>query len=328
VISRVADHLFWLGRYLERAESTARVLAVTRNLSLDGELEGRQAWLPAVVVFGEEARFRARRGEDAFADGDEVQRYLTWEEDAASIAQAIRAARENARSIRDVVSLETWESVNELHLWLAGAGRDAWEQDRHGFYRSVRDAVQRTHGVVHGTMLHDDAFDFLFLGVMLERAGQTARTLDVHHHALAGAHQVVETAVWLALLRACSGFEPYMKRFQGQASVGSVARFLVLDARFPRSVVHCLHDAAGRLARVRPSAADLQGRSLQRLRELEARVLDETGPAIDGAALHALLTHVVDESHLICGEIGRELLGDPAPVAAAAAVGAAPAPAQ
>jgi uncharacterized alpha-E superfamily protein len=317
VISRVAEQVFWLGRYLERAESTARVLFVTRNLALDGELGPRQSWLPAVVVFGEEARFRARLGDAALEDGEAVQRYLTWEEDAASIVQAVRAARENARSMREVVSLEAWEAVNELHLWLAGEGAAAWAQDRHGFYRRVRDAVQRILGVVQGTMLHDDAFDFLWLGVMVERAGQTARTLDVHHHAVSGAHHVVETAVWLALLRACSGFEAYMKRFQGQASAASVARFLVLDARFPRSVIHCLHDAGERLARIRPPAADARGRSLSRLRGLEAWVADEAVAAVDGGRLHDLLTHVVDETHEICNELGRELLGAPTPTAAA-----------
>jgi uncharacterized alpha-E superfamily protein len=222
-----------------------------------------------------------------------------------------------------VVSLEACESINALHLWLSGAGQEAFDQDRHGFYRSVRDAVQRTLGMVYGTMPHDDAFDFMLLGLSLERAGQTARTLDVHHHALAGAHRVVETALWLALLRACSGFEPYMKRFQGQASASSVARFLVLDVRFPRSVAHCLHDAVERLARIRTQAADARGRSLPRLRALEAWVLDEAEPAVDGGALHDLLTQVVDESHEICDEIGRELLGAPTPAALA---GASPTP--
>lgn len=312
MISRVADHLFWLGRYLERAESTARVLSVTRNLALDGELAPRQAWLPAVVVFGEEEPFRERHGDEAFADGEAVQRHLSWEEEAASIARAVRAARENARSIRDVVSLETWEAVNELHLWLDRDGATIFARDRHGFYRHVRDAVQRTLGVVQGTMLHDDALDFLLLGVMLERAGQTARTLDVHHHALEGAHRVVETAVWLALLRACSGFEAYMKRY-GETSAATVASFLVLDPRFPRSVAYCLHDGAARLARIRTPAADGRGRSLPRLRALEAWVQDEASPAVNGETLHALLTRVVDETHEVCGELGRELLGDLAP---------------
>ena len=324
MISRVADHLFWLGRYLERAESAARVCLVTRNLALDGELTPRQAWQPAVIVSGEEEAFRARHGDAAFEDGEKVQHHLTWQdENLGSLVRSVAAARENARSIRDVVSLETWEAINELHLFMTGAGRDAYQDDRHGFYRHVRQATQMCLGVVNGTMLHDDAFDFIMLGVYLERAGQTARILDVHHHALSrmAAHQVVEVALWLALLRACSGFEPFMKRFQGKASPGAVARFLVLDARFPRSVNHCLHLAGKRLTRVRAADADLRGHSLSRLRALESWVVDEAGPHVDAGELHELLTHVVDETHAIAVDIGKELFGYDAPDAAAAAPG-------
>jgi uncharacterized alpha-E superfamily protein len=314
VISRVADHLFWLGRYLERAESAARVCLVTRNLALDGELDPRSAWQPAVIVSGEEAAFRERHGDEAFADGEKVQAWLTWEEsNLSSLRRSIAGARDNARSIREVLSLETWEAVNELHLWMDDAGKEAWRDDRHGFYRSIRQAAQLCLGVVHGTMLHDDAFDFLLLGVFLERAGQTARILDVHHHALANmeAHRVVEVSLWLALLRACSGSEPFMKRFQGEPRAATVARFLVLDARFPRSVNYSLHVAAKKLARVRSADADLRGRSLTRLRALETWVVDEARPHIDAGRLHVLLTHVVDETQSICDEIGRELFGYP-----------------
>jgi uncharacterized alpha-E superfamily protein len=315
VISRVAENLFWLGRYLERGESTARVCLVTRNLALDGDLEPRQAWQPAVIVSGEEEAYRKHHGEEAFADGERVQAWLTWEEtNLSSLRRSVAAARENARSIREVVSLETWEAINELHLWMDGAGREVWRTDRHGFYRHLRQHAQLCLGVIHGTMLHDDAFSFILLGVMLERAGQTARILDVHHHALQrmGAHQVVELALWLSLLRACSGFEPFMKRFQGKASAATVARFLVLDARFPRSVNHCLHIASSRLAKVRAADADLRGHSLSTLRALESWVIDEAGPHIDAGELHQFLTHVVDESQEICNDIGRELFGYPA----------------
>jgi uncharacterized alpha-E superfamily protein len=315
VISRVADHLFWLGRYLERAESSARVGLVTRNLALDGELEPRSAWQPAVIVSGEEAAFRARHGDDAFGDGEKVQAWLTWEEtNLSSLRRSVSGARDNARSIREVLSLETWEAVNELHHWMDGEGSRQYRDDRHGFYRAIRQWAQLSLGVVHGTMLHDDAFDFILLGVMLERAGQTARILDVHHHALANlqAHQVVEVSLWLALLRACSGFEPFMKRFQVEPKASTVARFLVLDARFPRSVNHCLHVAGKKLGRVRSHDADLRGQSLARLRALEAWVVDEARPHIEGGRLHDLLTRVVDETHSICDEIGRELFGYPA----------------
>jgi len=120
----------------------------------------------------------------------------------------------------------------------------------------------------------------------------------------------------VAVLRACSGFEPFMKRFPGKASAATVARFLLLDARFPRSVAHCLAAAERRLGRVRTREADLRGASLSHLRQLQARVLDEAAPAVDGGALHELLTRVVDETHAICDEIGSELLGSPPPAAA------------
>ena len=315
MISRVADHLFWLGRYLERAESSARVCLVTRNLALDGELEARQAWQPAIVVSGEEQAFRTRHGDEGFADGEKVQDWLAWEEsNHSSLLRTVMAARDNARSVREVLSLETWEAVNELHLWMRGSGQALWRDDRHGFYRSIRQAAQLCLGVVHGTMLHDDGFDLILLGVMLERAGQTARILDVHHHALSALerHRGVEVSLWLALLRACSGSEPYMKRFQGEPSAATVARFLVLDSRFPRSVNHCLHLAGKKLARVRAADADLRGRSLSRLRELESWVADEARAHIEAGTLHDLLTRVVDGTQAIAGEIGRELFGYPA----------------
>lgn len=314
MISRVADHCLWLGRYLERAESTARVLAVTRNLALDAELAPRQCWLPVVIVSGEEAAFLRRFGPAATEDGERVQDYLTWDEECmVSIRRSVAAARDNARSIREVVSLESWEALNELHLWLHGpATRAEWQQDRHAFFRRIRTAVQGIHGIYRGTMLHDDALHFVELGVRLERAGQTARILDVHHHAIArlATHDVIETALWLSLLRACSGFEPFMKRHQGLVTAAAVARFLVLEPDFPRSVRFCIHSAWERLSAIRPPGAEgLPGaESLARLRAL-ADWIDRAEPMLGEGRLHELLTHVVDETAAISDWIGRELLG-------------------
>ncbi|MGC4000449.1 MAG: alpha-E domain-containing protein [Anaeromyxobacter sp.] len=319
MISRVADHCFWLGRYLERAEGTARVLQVTRNLALDGALSPRTCWHPVVVVAGEEVPFQARFPAGA-EDAELVQRWLSWdEENPSSIRRSVAAARENARSIREVVSLEIWEAVNELHLWLAGPEAEArWRADRHGFYRQVRHSIQLAQGQVQGTMLHEDPYDFIVLGVMLERAGQIARILDVHHHALAAeaAHRVVETAVFLALLRACSGFEPFMKRSRGAVTPGAIASFLVQDPRFPRSIRFALGTALNRLERL--GAAD-RGESLERLRALEGWLAFQQPGALGREELHALLTRVVDGTAQICEAVGRELLGQ-APAMAQAGV--------
>jgi uncharacterized alpha-E superfamily protein len=320
VISRVADHCFWLGRYVERAESTARVLQVTRNLSLDTSLTPRQCWLPVVIVSGEEQRFAARP-EDG-EDGEVVQEHLTWDpENPASIRRSLAAARDNARSIREVVSLEAWQAVNELHLWMGSPEAGAmWRDDRDGFYAQVRRGCQLCSGLVDGTMLHGPPYHFIALGAMLERTGQTARTLDVHHHAITtlAAHRTVETAIFFALLRACSGFESFMKRNRGPITPLAVARFLVRDPDFPRSIRFAIAAAYRRLARIRPpeEVALPGGACLARLRALDAWIdaqeLEEGG----GASIHELLTTVVDETAAICEAIGGELLGHDAAEAA------------
>lgn len=315
LISRVADCCFWLGRYVERAESSARVLQATLSLALDGELSPRQCWQPVVVVSGEEPAFLDRVGESALEDGEAVQRYLAWDPDCpVALHRSIAAARENARSIREVLSGDAWETINELYLWLAGDGaRQEYAHHRDGFYRRIRHGTQLTLGVLRSTMLHDTALDFTWLGVMIERVGQTARLLDVHHHALTAggrAHHVVETSVWLALLRACSGVEPFMKTHAGRVTGAAVAGFLLREQRFPRSIAYCVHAAHERLAKIRPPGdRDLPGgASLARLAALDAWVA-APGSAPDPAELHAILTHVVDETAAICETIARELLG-------------------
>jgi uncharacterized alpha-E superfamily protein len=320
VISRVADHCFWLGRYLERAESTARVLGVTRNLALDVGLNPRHVWLPVVIVSGEQERWAAA-GQGRDDDGERIQDYMTWDEkNPSSIASSLGAARDNARSIREVVSLETWEALNAFYLWMGSPrARLEWREDRHAFYRRIRTSVQSIHGIVRGTMLFDDAMHFMTLGTSLERAGQTSRILDVHHHAFQalGSHEVIETALWLALLRACSGFEPFMKVHRGRVSGAAVARFLVLDPAFPRSVRFALRVAVSRFERLRPpEEALLPGRrSWERLRGLATWVAALEAD-FDVAGLHGILTHVVDETAAIAGVIGTELLGyAPSPTA-------------
>jgi len=321
VISRVADHCFWFGRYVERAEATARLLAATQSLALDAELEPQHCWRPVVVVSGEEAQFRARLAggsddDDAWGDGERVQEFMTWDEAAGvSIARSVGGARWNASAIRDVVSLEAWETLNELHLWLGGGdARAAFRDHRDSFYRRVRSGTQLTLGLLRSTMLHDEPLDFIWLGVLLERVSQTARTLDVHHHAftaLPRRHEVVETSLWLSLLRSLSGFEAFMKTHQGKVTSEGVARFLVGEDRFPRSVAYCVHSAHDRLRAIRPPAEhDLPGgRTLERLRLLDEWVATRRRGPDEGETLHELLTHVVDETAAICVGLGRELLG-------------------
>lgn len=321
MISRVADHCFWFGRYVERAEATARMLSATQSLALDAELPPAQVWRPVIVVSGEEDEFRtAITGESddhpAWGDGEVVQRFMVWEQDnGVSLARSIGGARWNARSIREVLSLEAWEAINRLHLWFTNAEAQAsYTTQRENFYYNVRRSTQLTLGLLRSTMLHDEPLDFVWLGVLLERVSQTARMLDVHHYAFAnlpGRNELVETAVWVTLLRALSGSEAYMKRAAGRISSDAVARFLISEAKFPRSISYCVHSAYDRLAVIRPPELHERpgGVSLERLRVLDTWVAARIKDPLVGASVHELLTHVVDEVHAICGTLGKELLG-------------------
>ena len=186
MIARVADHCFWLGRYIERTESTARVLQATETLALDAELPPRRCWHPVVIVSGQEADCVDRFGSDALGNAEVVQRYLALdEENPVSMRRSVIAARENARSIREVISLDVWQVMNELHVFLCSEEAVAtYEIDRDALYARVQRSTQLILGLLRSTMLHDAPLDFVWLGVLLERVGQTARLLDVQYHAL------------------------------------------------------------------------------------------------------------------------------------------------
>ncbi len=317
MISRVADACFWFGRYLERTEATARLLYTTRNLSLDHELEPRQCWLPVVIVSGEESRFSTVHGARAsnLDIGERVEHYMTWDEqNLASIRRSVGAARDNARSIREVISLEVWEALNEMYLWLGSdLAKAEYETARYSFYKRMRQGCQLIAGLLRSTMLHELPLNFIWLGMLLERASQTARVVDVHHHALMlreRASQVVETGLWLSLLRVCSGYEPFTKKSSGRVSGSAVAHFLMFEPVFPKSIAYSVHEAWCRLEVIRPPDQPmLPGAETQaRLQALDAWVTAQADRGADGD-IHEMLTHVVDEIAAICSALSRELLG-------------------
>jgi uncharacterized alpha-E superfamily protein len=315
MIARVAEHCFWLGRYLERAESTARVLQVTGTLALDAGLPPEQCWMPVLAVFGERARFAGLHGSEAEGDGEKVQRFMALEEQNPSgLVAALTEARENARAIREVVSIECWEVINELYLWVhSEEARAEFAQHRYGFYRQIRRAAQLCLGLFRSTMLHDAPLDFIWLGVLLERVGQTARVLDVHHHTfmqLPAGHQVVETSLWLSLLRACSGFEAFMKRHQGKVTGDAVAAFLLFEPDFPRSIRYCLKSAHRYLAEFHPPGT--QGLPGAETVTLSSQLLERLRPdalSNPDATIHGLLTHVVEATAALCGSLSAEFFG-------------------
>lgn len=312
LVSRVADHCFWFGRYLERAESAARTLGSTRETMLGAERAVSLSWRPMIIVAGEQQRFAELIGDAD--DAERVQDYLVWDTRTfSSLYMTIRAARDNARSIRDHLSQEAWEQINGIYLWMKSSdARLEWAQDRHAFYARVRRGMLLLAGIMRSTMLRDDAVEFVRLGALLERTSQTARILDVHHHAFTGTRHgvVVDTTLWLGLLRACAGFEPFMRRNRGHVSGEAVVEFLVLEGRFPRSIRYSLDAARARVRDLRAPGGPGE-RSEQHLVTLRDWLFEDGSELLAAGRVHELLTHVVDEVHACADAIARDFLGSP-----------------
>ena len=318
MISRVADHCFWVGRYLDRAESTARLLQVTRSLAFDAEMPTQAVWRPVVTVSGQYSDFCERFGDRAAGMGDVVQRYMTWApENSVSIRNSIWGAREGARSVREVLSLDIWQATNELYLWFVSEeAQKQYQLDRDEIYRQIRRQTQLSLGLVRSTMLHDTPMDILWLGVLLERIGQTARILDMHHYLLdegvgddSGKHQIVQTSLWLSLLRTCSGFEAFMRVHKGRVTGTDAVAFLLFEERFPRSLRYCVRSALGLMRRIWPEQlAAIGGAPLARLAALDDW-LGERKRDLLPSSIHDLLTHVVDEVGLVSSEARHAMSG-------------------
>lgn len=315
MISRVAESCFWLYRYIERMDSTARMVDVNFTFTLDSQLEGREAWLPLLLVTGEAPRFTEQHP-DGIEDGELVQRYLTWDrENPVSILSSAYWARESARTIRESISREMWECLNRTWLWLdQGAGPRFYERDRSGFFERIKEAAQLFRGVTADTMLHEEPYDFMRLGMQIERAGMTARILDVKHEMLAVAgEQLRETprdfAQWHAILRTCSGIEPFLKR--GAAfKPSAIVAFLMGDEAFPRAIRHCLQESQRMLGRIRDHGVE-KGREVpggscaQELERLVAHISAAKGSRGDSALLHATLTEIIDALAEVADDLHR-----------------------
>jgi uncharacterized alpha-E superfamily protein len=245
MLSRVADSIYWMSRYIERAENVARFIEVNFNLMLDLPLESAQQWQPLVDITGDTAPFQEHYGD---ATQQNVIRFLTFDADNVnSIVSCLRAARENARSVREIISSEMWEQLNESYLMANDAARyDGNLVDPQAFCAAVKLASHQFAGVTDATMTHGEGWHFCQLGRMLERADKTSRIVDVKYFLLLPMVDDVGTTVddmqWAAVLRSASALEMYYKR-HGLISPLRVVEFLLLDRDFPRAIHYCLMSA-------------------------------------------------------------------------------------
>ncbi len=246
MLSRLADSLYWMGRYVERAENVARFIGVNLHLNLDTPLSGPQQWQPLVTTTGDDEEFQVRYGD--FTRENVVQFLMFDEENPNSVYASIQKARENARTMREVISTEMWEQLNSFYLMVQGAALHPGSgmESLDSFCRNVKMLSHLFSGVTDATLSHGEAWHFLNMGRLIERADKTARILDVKYFILLPKVEDVGTPyddiLWTALLKSASASEMYRKKY-GRIQPVRVAEFLVLDREFPRSMRHCLIQA-------------------------------------------------------------------------------------
>jgi uncharacterized alpha-E superfamily protein len=269
MLSRVADAIYWASRYVERAENVARFIDVSLNLMLESSGQLDRDWESLVHTTGDQAWFKDKYGQ---ATAENVTRFLTFDDEyPSSILSSVSRARENARSVRDIISREMWQELNEFYLMVVQAARPGVQPEhlidfcdrvkRHGIY---------FEGVTNATLTHGEAFHFAQLGRMLERADKTSRILDVKYYLLSPARRVmavpgialqtqsqqsagglqqsqsqasaVDHLGWTALLNSASALQMYRQSYH-VTSPAHVSEFLLLDSNFPRSIRCCVRRA-------------------------------------------------------------------------------------
>jgi len=234
MLSRVAESLYWTGRYIERAEDTSRLLHVNFHGLLDADLPDRGiAWRELILLVGRDELFR-----EHFSDytAQNVTEFLLWHPaNPDAVTACVARARENARSVREQVSSEMWEHLNRLHLLVSRTRKGAALAAPHDFFVRIREGSHAFQGVMKATLPRGEAYEFVELGTHLERADATARVLSAKVPGLESDQQLLSN-----LLKTCGAFEAYRKQEYDELRAARVVAFLLLERRFPRAVCFCL----------------------------------------------------------------------------------------
>ncbi len=315
MLSRTADHLFWMSRYTERAENTARLLDVNYQTSLlpQSSAEAEGGWEGLLSISELMPSYRRKYGAE-ITPRNVLDFMVRDERNPSSIAACLRAARENARAVRGALTTEYWETQNQTWLELPRMLQgDAFERDPGQFFEWVKFRSHLSRGVAIGTMLRDEAFHFYRMGTFLERADNTARLLDVKYHAAYQDHTSDAAAMaedfdfyqWSAILRSVSGFEVYRKVYRDVITPVKVAELLILRSDMPRSLAGCVNEVVNNLGVV---ASDHSTETLRHAGKLQADLKFARIDEILATGLHTFLTQFLDRVNTLGWRISQDFL--------------------
>jgi uncharacterized alpha-E superfamily protein len=311
LLARYADCIFWLARYVERAENLARILDVNETFSRDSR--GGQNWRSIVQLNSDEERFSASH--DAPAAHSVVNFYVIDGDNPTSILSTIRYARENARTLRPLISTEMWVQLNVFYNRLAALGtEDLSPGNLAALFAMIKEACQTHTGITEGTFFRDQGWYFYQIGRYIERADQTTRLLDIKYHLLlpsvSDVGSPVDVSQWNALLRSAAGYHAYRRLHAASTTPARVAGFMLLNNAFPRSVHHCVREVGRLLGEVKSHHGLRNGNDVaEELDRLQAVLGTFEISAILRSGLHEFLDSIQQQLIAVTRELSIAFFG-------------------
>lgn len=309
MLSRVANSIYWMNRYIERADNYARFISVNFNLALDLPPDVPEQWEPLIIATADHFIFQEYYTESS---RENILFFMTFDtRNPNSILSCLLNARENARTIRESISKEMWEYINQIYWTVkdaALASKD-WELEKYqGFLENIKTGSQLFYGIVDSTITRGDGWHFGRLGRLLERADKTTRFLDVKYFTLLPEIEAVgsplDLMLWSAVLRSVSAYNMFRQQYQS-VNPSSIVEFLLLDSKFPRSVMHCINQAEISLYEISGSSITkgYTNHAEKTLSKLKAEVIFTEIGDIYEKGLHTYL----DEFQLKNNEVGKAI---------------------
>ncbi|MCW8908633.1 MAG: alpha-E domain-containing protein [Sedimenticola sp.] len=300
MLSRVAENIYWMARYIERAENTARLVMVNTNLLLDLPKGLQPGWKPIIEILGSEEYFL--QNYDDFTERAVLKSLIADPNSSTSILHSLRMARENGRTIRDIIPREGWEQINDLYLVAkSNASSGYTKKGRFDYLKRMVLGAQTITGLLAGTMLHDMGYDFLRMGRNLERAEMTTRIIDVRSANLLDEHEGLtpfENIQWMSVLKSLTAYQMYRRTIQVRVRRKDVLKFLLKDKKFPRSFFHALLEVKSCLQNLPRNES-----SVTLLNEVGKKVLRADQAILQQDELHAF----IDELQLGLGDLNQSI---------------------
>ena len=305
MLGKTANGLFWMYRYLERAENTSRLVETGQRISLTRLGSGDDEWGPVLQTAGVAAGYHAAH--DTLAKDSAIDFMLRSRENASSVLSSIEGARQNARMVRTALTHEVWEATNACYMTTRDTlARKVSERDLPGVLNMIRSRTALVRGATHGTMLRNDIYDFARIGTFLERADNTARILDVKYYVLLPSALSVGSSIdnvqWETILRSVSARGGFRMEYGNSFSPRDIAHFLILDRRFPRGLAFCaakIRDNLGFLASnygKRTASCDMAEALVDQLTRHDIETVFDTG-----------LHEYIQEALVSLGRLGRQI---------------------